>query len=298
MHKKSNFIKPPLSVDSQIQQLQNRGLMIKDVDFLKWALIHIGYYRLSGYWKIYEEKSLQPLHKFKSDTHFPYIIKLYDLDRKLRLHFLDALERIEVSIKSIINNHMSVRYSAAWYTEKSCYYENKSDHIYSQLLDHKGFKDPQHKFIKHFRQKYQDNYPPSWMAFEVINFGEISKIYSCLRNNDAKIIADNFCLSPRILKSWLRSMTLVRNICAHHGRLWNREITILPEMTKELKFANFKRGQIGEQILMIYYFLNNISPTSNWLPDFEKLLKKHSSEITYNMGLKDNWSEIIKKSIS
>lgn len=92
-------------------------------------------------------------------------------------------------------------------------------------------------------------------------------------------------------------MTLVRNICAHHGRLWNREITMLPEMTKELKIANFKRGQIGEQILMISYFLNNISPTSNWFPDFEKLLKNHSSEIPYNMGLKDNWSEIIKKSI-
>lgn len=297
MIEKQQYTKPALSIQSQIEQLKERRLEAYNLEKLEWALKYIGYYRLSGYWKIFEENTSSGDHRFRLGTTIDQILDLYDFDRKLRLHFLDALERIEISVKSMINNHMALNYSPFWFEEKLVFKDESVEEAKKIILSHKALNDSHHKFIQHYKEKYSNPSLPSWMIFEVLNFGDVSKIYSFLKNLDAKKIADDFRTSPRILKSWLRSLTTTRNLCAHHARLWNKEFTVLPEFSRELKRVNFKRGRLGEQITIIVFFLKIVSPHSQWLESLDKLLKSYSKIDLSKMNLPDQWFEIIQDNL-
>lgn len=87
--------------------------------------------------------------------------------------------------------------------------------------------------MAHLRQRY-DEYPqlPIWAAVEIMSFGSLSKLYASLREDDQAEVAGNFGLHRRILVSWLHTLVYVRNICAHHARLWNRELAIAPKAPK------------------------------------------------------------------
>ena len=95
-------------------------------------------------------------------------------------------------------------------------------------------------FMKHFKNTYQD-FPtvPIWMITEVMSFGTLSMAYHGLINNsragveDKKIIADHFGLHYRKLGDWLHILTVIRNIYAHHGRLWNRQLSIRTSRARE-----------------------------------------------------------------
>jgi abortive infection bacteriophage resistance protein len=300
MSSKTFYTKPALDIDSQLKQLKDRGILTSDNDRRKieMALNYIGYYRLSGYWKIFEQENENDNHLFNKGTNIDDILELYNFDRKLRLHFLDALERIEISIKSLINNHMSIKYTPFWFLDKTLFKDEYGRHVEDLFLCNKALKDPHHEFLIHYKSKYSNPHAPSWMILEALNFTDISKTYSFLKNLDAKKIADVFHQSPRILKSWLRSLTHTRNICAHHSRLWNRQFTILPEESRELKNAGFLRGYLGEQILIIWYFLRQISSQSSWIWHLESMIDSSKTEIINGMGLKPNWLSIIENETS
>src|SRR5262249_34341992 len=120
MSHKVPYQKPALDLESQANQLAARGMAFLegDAEELAWALRFIGYYRLSGYWKAFEQENEQNIHTFIPDTRISDILDFYNFDRKLRLHILDALERIEIAIKALINNHMALRYTTFWFLEK------------------------------------------------------------------------------------------------------------------------------------------------------------------------------------
>ena len=132
--------------------------------------------------------------------------------------------------------------------------EDPYSYFQSVISKAKTAKTPE-VFIKH----YVDNYsspanPPSWMCMELLTIGELSRLYVGLSNKaDKKRIADFFDLHPTAFTSWLHTITYVRNICAHHSRLWNKEFAIIPEVLLKPKgkwiskpFENNKR---------VFYFL-------------------------------------------
>jgi len=293
------FNKAALDLESQAKQLSERGMtfVAEDAKTLEWALKFIGYYRLSGYWKAFEQENDQNNHIFVSDTRIGDILNLYNFDRKLRLHFLDALDRIEIAIKALINNHMALSHTPFWYLEKALFKDKYSQEVDTLFIHNKALNDPNHEFLIHFKSKYDGEHAPSWMVLEALNFTDISKTYSFLKNPDAKVIADYLNLSPRILRSWLRSLTNTRNVCAHHSRLWNRRFNIFPEISREIKQASFNRGYVGEQILLICYLLKRISPHSKWSEHLNDLIASSKSAIIKDMGLKNNWLEIIENNI-
>ena len=123
----SNFSKPPLSIEKQIQLLKERGLVVENIELPEHFLKFVGFYRLKGYSHFFEQDEK---HLYKNNTCFKDIIDLYNFDRKLRLLFLDAIECIEVSLRSVFVHQMSMDYGSHWYLNKK---------IFKEKFNHKKF---------------------------------------------------------------------------------------------------------------------------------------------------------------
>jgi abortive infection bacteriophage resistance protein len=251
------FTKQAKSNQEHLQTWQDRGLIIPDLARADRYLSFIGYYRLSAYTIPFQQIVTTPstvLHQFKANTTFDDVLNLYIFDRELRLLVMDAIERIEVAIRAQICNvlcHLSG--NAFWYTDEQHFSHNYAHmrllaSIERQLLDEKSrlerdekaidqrksvsqadkdaLKDKARKenFLRHYLSKYDSpKLPPSWMMIEMLTWGELSHLYVGLKSTQAKKqIAQNLGIHAEVLESWLKTLNDVRNICAHHSRLWNK----------------------------------------------------------------------------
>jgi abortive infection bacteriophage resistance protein len=80
------------------------------------------------------------------------------------------------------------------------------------------------EFVKHFKARYAGDLP-IWIAIEVWDFGMMSVLLEGLSSADRLALSRPFGLiRDNVLPSWTRNLNVIRNICAHHGRLWNRSL--------------------------------------------------------------------------
>jgi abortive infection bacteriophage resistance protein len=141
------YNKPFQSIDQQLILLSQRGLVI-DIDAAHY-LKHLNYYRLSGYWLPFYEDSCT--HQFKTNTQFPDVLNLYIFDRELRLLLLDAIERIEVSVKTQWAYYFSASHGAHAYMD--CKLSNNIQwHAQNIILLEKELKRSDEVFISHYQQ--------------------------------------------------------------------------------------------------------------------------------------------------
>ena len=259
---KQIYTKAPLTYQDQLNHLEQRGLIIDDAPQALNSLQEISYYRLSAYFLPYQfEKDT-----FNKNTSFQQILTTYSFDRDLRLLFFDCIERIEIAIRTQMIYVMAHQYQDAhWQDNKGLFvtpYYNKIGNLIDPYQDFQSIiskaktaRTPE-VFIKHYTNKYHSPAnPPAWMCFELLTIGELSHIYRGLRqNDDKKRIANFFDLHPTVFTSWLHTLTYVRNICAHHSRLWNRDLAIEPE--KLLKPKGKWISKPFENNKRVFYFIN------------------------------------------
>lgn len=257
----NDYNKKPLSFLAQIALLKNRGLVFEDEPKALKYLQEISYYRLSAYFLPYQTAK----DNFEANITFEQIIKTYSFDRELRLLVFDCIERIEVAIRTQFIYQMSLHYNDShWQDNQNHFitpYYNKIGNLINPFADFQAIiskaktaRTPE-TFIRHYINNYNKPVnPPSWMCFELLTIGELSHIYRGLKNNsDKKRIADFFDVHPTVFTSWLHTITYVRNICAHHSRLWNRDLAIEPE--KLLKAKGNWIGKPFENNKRVFYFL-------------------------------------------
>jgi len=295
---KKTYNKIPLSYNEQIVLLKNRGLTINDEPKALNYLKEISYYRLSAYFLPYQ----QVKDKFNSEVTFKQIINTYSFDRELRLLMFDCIERIEVAIRTQFIYGMSLHYNDShWQDNQSLFitpYYNKINvlvdpyaSLQSIISKAKTVRTPE-VFIKH----YIDNYnkpanPPSWMCLELLTVGELSFLYRGLKNkDDKKRIATFFDVHPTVFISWLHTLAYVRNLCAHHSRLWNRDLAIEPE--KLLKpignwidkpYENNKR--VFYFICVLKYLLLRANPNNSLKGKLEVLFNKYPTVPIQFLGI-------------
>jgi|TARA_R110002110_G_C13470277_1_gene720490 abortive infection bacteriophage resistance protein len=225
---KMEFTKPALTIKQQSDLLKERGLIVPNEAETHHYLRTIGYYRLSGYIHFYYiSKDGTDDPKIKGGTTFEKVISLYNFDRELRNITLDALEKIEITIKAIISNVMSLNYGPFWYTDSQHFgkrFGMRGNRPYNHQKLINEINSAKAPFLDHFKAKYSSSdSPPSWMALEVISFGALSIMFSHLKRVQIRSIANEIDVSPVILANWLQICSYLRNICAHHARLWNRK---------------------------------------------------------------------------
>ena len=291
--------KPPLSIDQQIDLLLSRGLLITDLPRAARYLNHISYFRLRGYWIPFEvPENAGGEHRFRPGTTFNDVLDLYVFDRQFRLLVLEAIERIEVSFRAHFANELGVRYGSHFYLDATHFF--RSD-IHQQLLESLGQEIARSKetFIEHYRATYtQPVLPPIWAVSEVMSFGQLSHWYKNLKKRgDRQMLARVYNLDEAILQSFMHHLTHVRNITAHHGRLWNRRLTItmsLPRQPRELALMfNTRRDRyIANTVIMLGYLLKLISPGTTWPERLRPLIEDATRIDPVAMGFAADWREL------
>lgn len=157
----SIYSKNPLTIDEQVDLLKERGLVIRDEKEIIHYLNNISYFHLSSYFKHYQDEKS---NVFYDEIDFDKILNLYIFDRKLRIEFLDALEKIERSLKARLTHVLSHSYG------KFCI--NMSEYFVSiQPRINEELERSREVFLKTYKKKYRDEYYPIWMIMEVLSLG-------------------------------------------------------------------------------------------------------------------------------
>ena len=287
------YTKKALSIDEQLSLLKSRKLIVNDPDRVCRYLRFIGYFRLSKYFAIFQ-KSFDPNPQFKPDTTFDDILDVYIFDRKLRLLIMDAIERIEVAVRATISNTMSVHSGGHWYLDRNHFRESyKYNKLIEKIKFETGFENSKRRneSCKHYYETYNDPpLPPSWIVGEVLPIGSWSKIYDNLRTIKLqKNISKEFGMQPKVMVSWLRSITYLRNLCAHHARIWNRKFTITPIVAKEYKELLEDNQYFYAQAVIINVFLTKIANNPHWQLRLLSLFKEYPQINTSLMGFPFDW---------
>jgi abortive infection bacteriophage resistance protein len=258
--------------------LKERGLAIENETFFLELLEKKSYYRLSGYW--YPLLADKQNHIFKAGSSFNQAYSMYCFDRDLRQLIIKELEKIEIAVRAKMIYIFSHQFGPFWYRQAE--YFNKPQ-IHAETLDkiRIEFDRSDAQFIKAFKKKYIDDLPPSWTAFEIVSFGVISRLFSNAKSGKSKRqIAEFFGLDDRTFSSWLHGFVYVRNICAHHARLWNRVMRIQPMIPNSpknqwLNNLAIRNDRIYFILSMIIYLLKSINESNSILNEFRTLLRKY-----------------------
>lgn len=295
------FSKPPLSIRDQVLLLQSRGLVVLDVQRAERYLSNISYYRLSAYTVPFQLSGHG--HAFSPGSSFEQVIKLYVFDRKLRMHVFDAIERIEVAVRAQIIQQLSMRYGSHWHEKRMLFKEvhYASPSVYNALereIASVCNRSRKEVFIKHYLDAYTDPpLPASWMCFETLTLGMLSRVFEGLADSDdRRAIASHFKLPPTVLESWLHSFTYIRNICAHHSRLWNRELGVSPLYLKAttrgigpwMSYPYPPNGRMYYVLCCLMYMLRQISPSSTFSARTQELISAYSPLPGVGIGATSN----------
>lgn len=292
------YNKPPLTYLQQITLMQSRGLTVPDVAKAQKYLCGISYYRLSAYALPFQ----QVKDTFNNGTTFQDVLNLYLFDKELRLIAFDAIERIEVAIRTQIIYSLSHKYGSHWQDDRTIFkpaYKIKSgkiidpwQDIQNTIRDNFLSKYPE-VFIKHYRDNYtKPPTPPSWMAIELLTMGQLSRLYKGLvHNQDKKEIADHFGLHHTLFESWIHALTYGRNLCAHHSRFWNRDFLItadIPRKNPALPWFSFPMNNNRRCfyfLSVIKYLLQTTNPSGHYKRKITELIQKYPNTPIQFMGI-------------
>lgn len=324
------YTKPWKSFTEQLDQLIARGLEVTDKPRALDYLERIGYYRLSGYWYPFRERSgvlclldhkgkrnkasSLVLDEFQAGASFQHALDLYVFDKQLRLLTLDALERIEIALRVDIS-HLLGKSDPFAYLNPDLFHAK-----FSTQLDPKSGLTPHHSwlakhaqlinrskedFVRHNKQKY--GLPLAiWVACELWDFGSLSTLFNGMQEKDQDEIASRYGLSNgRTFATWLRSLNHLRNICAHHSRLWNRNIVDQPKLpsTQEIPWiASFEddthaRARCFLLLKIAQQLLDVVNPRSSWSARMQAHLQSFpvipGLGINHrSMGAPENWQQV------
>ena len=160
---------------------------------------------------------------------------------------------------------------------------------------HSSESESQEEFVRHFGNKYLDEHLPIWMVTEIVSLGMISRLFSGLNSENKQEIAANYNLAHRILSQWLHSLTYLRNMCAHHSRLWNRYLEIAPTRPRTLPEAEVWNKKLFSLLVVLKYLVSNSFDWEEFISNLENLLNKNKFIDTKAMGFPDDWKEWLLK---
>jgi len=290
------YLKEAYTIDQHIEQLIKRGLIIDDIDFARHYLTHVSYYRLAGYWWPMQEDKIE--HIFKPKSSFKDVIHLYNFDRELRVLLFDVIEKIEISLRTKLIYHLSHEFDPWWFQNHELFIDSQALVKTLSSIEEEVARSKD-AFIKDHKKRYKDDkrFPPAWKTLEMTSFGSLSKLYGNLRNDllSKDSIAKEFgAVNHTYLPSWLQSIAQIRNYCAHHSRLWNKNLPGSPKILSKPPLpwvgdVPKNTQQLYLHLCIMRYMLNIIVPDNSFSSKLQELLKKYPNIDPNALGLKPNW---------
>ncbi len=286
------------TLDEQLDILKSRGLHINDEISAKNFLLNNNYYRVSGY-----SLTLRKNDQFFDNVSFEDIVDIYEFDHELRHILLKYIEVIEVNFKSIYAYEFSKVYGPDGYLNSSHFTDNQKYNNILQKSEHqKETSLPHEAYLKHFIQELHQNIP-LWAYVDLFTIANISMLYAITDESIKDTIAKDYGLAmsnnSRILGKFMHSMTILRNLCAHGSRLFNRLFEQRPSLNRReraLLRCN-PDGSVDNSHLFGFILI-----MKRLLDDEEyQALKKELISLTNRIsfvkmryyGFPDNWKEVI-----
>lgn len=274
--------------------LKKRGLIIADEQRASGYLANIGYFRLSAY--------LYPLldipkedHIYKSGVTFDMALDMYRFDRQLRILLFNEIEKIEVTIRSAMNNWITDALNDVFWITNGAYFSSHAIFTKTIELIQSETEKSKEEFIEHFKNKYSNPYPPAWMISEIIPLGVLYNIFNNLKSKSLKKkIANYFGLSLPAFTSWMLVLSNLRNLCGHHVRIWNKEISLIATDPVNHRFPWIDSTatdpkRIYYRICIIKYLLFTVSPDNRFTEKLKSLLAEYPTIDIRAMGFPANW---------
>jgi abortive infection bacteriophage resistance protein len=284
-----HYTKPALKYEAQLALVVSRGLTVEDPVRALRMLKRIGYYRLSAYFVPFK---VPKTDQFKPGATFGQIVDLYKFDCHLRLLFMHAIDKVEVGIRALITYELAHQLGPFGYADPNNFSPSYDHKQFMSMLAHEEERGSE-IFVKHFRTKYtSEKYLPFWMVTELVSFGTLSKLTENLRTSVRKQLAKDFGLVEPVFVSWLHTIAYVRNLCAHHNRLWNRELSVKPILPDDWTLQGISNDRTYCLALIIYRLLKIVAPTSTWKSRLKDTLGSLPGLDLKTMQFADNWQEL------
>ena len=287
--------KPATTYAQQLAILKSRGLIVTDEPQALHCLEHHNYYRLSAY-RFPLTVQGNP-DQFLPGTKFDDLWNLYHFDRTLRQFVAEAVKRVEISVRSRWAYVLAHIHGPQAYEHVTVFYHPQRHTDALARLDEELARSHE-DFIPHYKNKYKMVRPPIWAACEVMSFGLLSRFYENIkRNGERKQISTTYGFSPKTLESLLQHCAYIRNLCAHHSRLWNRRFTItvqLPQSSPPAVIPNLNRPQdrlIYNTLVLLVHMLTVIEPASTWSQRLVTQLKALDPKFLVLMGFPSDWQQ-------
>jgi abortive infection bacteriophage resistance protein len=292
------YEKKETTIKEQIALLKSRGLLVDKSDNAEHYLSHISYYRLGEYWHSMQDD--KKAHTFKPNSKFSDVIALYSFDRTLRLLLFDVIEKIEISLRTKLIYHLSHEVDPWWFQDFDLFVDSKA--LVKTLANlEEELARSKDATIKLHKKKYKEDgrFPPAWKSLEQTSFGALSKLYGNLKHTleSKDIIAEEFgAVNHTYLPSWLQSIAQIRNYCAHHSRLWNRNLPGNPKLLPKPPYpwvASVPRQnqRLYVHLCIMKYMLNIVQPENRFTKKLLKLFKKYPNVDPNALGMKPNWEK-------
>ncbi len=283
----------PVSTADQIQSLINRGMAVPDADFAARCLTHIGDYRLRSYWFPFQASRAR-IASFRPGASFNQVMTLYMFDQRLRSLLLEALSYVEISVRNQWSRHVAQSSSKGEFA-----------HLDASLFDPKYYAGNLQELERNYNQVRGHGSTGFqsvglWDILPTMSFGNLSKWFSSVADQKVKqSISSNYGVDEVILENALRNLTSVRNSCAHHERVWNRNVERGLKIPQRLDGSGdvaraFNKScdrKIYNTLVIIIYLLDIIIPSGDWPERLLALLAENSSLPYRSMGFPTGWRE-------
>jgi abortive infection bacteriophage resistance protein len=261
-----------LSYREQVDLMSSRGLQVRDPSEAAEFLSRVSYYRISTYFMPFQTER----DRFAPGSSFDAVVELYRLDEELRNGLFAALAQVEIALRTRFVYALAKGWGPfAHYLPGLM----RSDFDHKEWLDslEREVDRAREPFIRHYRETYE-GFPrlPLWMAVEVMSLGSLSALYSGLLPEPRRRIVEGFGLSHQVFRSWLHFLSYLRNVCAHHARLWDRELAIRPEIPR--KDASWRKLSIANTRVFC------VLPVLEWITSWLRLSDAILDEVRRTMG--------------
>lgn len=282
------------SYSEQLEILIQRGLIVEDNELAKSYLKKLNYYRFSSYCIPFQKVK----DTFNDNVFFSDILRLYDFDSQLRALLFIVLEKIEVQLRTLMAYFFGKAHGPWGYTDASSFnYNFRHDNWFKHI--NREIERSNEVFIKHFKIKYSDSpYLPVWMVVEVMSLGSISCMFQGMKYADQNELSKEFGVKRKVVISWLHHLNYIRNICAHHGRLWNRQFGIKPKVpdNHSWEFLIESNDKLFATFSMLIFLTNKFGLAINIPEELENIISKFDVSFPFSlkekMGFPGNYNEI------
>lgn len=282
---------PPMTIDEQVENLKSIGLIVDDEEYAKKILNDISYFRLVKAYSL----NLKPKNGcYDKQTTFKEIVALYLFNANFRQIIFPEIEKVEINVRCRVANFFAEQYGVLGYLQAENFADENYHAQFLKDINEEIGRNSKAPFVRNFRENYEGGNLPIYALVEVFSFGTLSKFYKNMLNKDKKAIAKSFGVGYTYFESWLESISYVRNICAHYGRIYNAKLSKTPILYKEYTQVGIGNNRIYGVLLCLKHLLKKDVHWNLFVDKIELLFDKYQYVKISTMGFPENWRELLQ----